>query len=46
MVPRIAVLHHPRSFFALELCEMVDGAADILWVLCGQDRVGPWIRLC
>ena len=40
MVPRIAVLHHPRSFFALELCEMVDGAADILWVLCGQDRVG------
>jgi biotin carboxylase len=41
MVPRIAVLHHPRSFFALELREMVDGVADILWVLSGPDCEGP-----
>jgi biotin carboxylase len=38
MAPRIAVMHHPRSFFALELYEQVGGAADLLWVLSGPER--------
>lgn len=37
MVPRIAFMHHPRSFFALELFEQVAGTADILWVLSGPE---------
>ena len=40
MAPRIAVMHHPRSFFAMELYEQVGGAADLLWVLSSPERSG------
>ena len=40
MAPRIAVMHHPRSFFALELYEQVGGSAELLWVLSGSEREG------
>lgn len=33
MAPRVAVLHHPRSYFPLELVSQVGDAADLLWVL-------------
>jgi biotin carboxylase len=36
--PRIAVMHHPRSFFPLDLYEQVRGAADLIWVLSGQNE--------
>jgi biotin carboxylase len=40
VAPRIAVMHHPRSFFAMELYEQVGGAADLLWVLSSPERSG------
>ena len=33
MAGRVAVLHHPRSFFPLDLREAVGDAAELLWVL-------------
>jgi biotin carboxylase len=33
VVPNIAVLHHDRSFFPLDLFQQVRGSAEILWVL-------------
>ena len=38
MAPRIAVMHHPRSLFAMELYGQVGGAADLLWVLSSPER--------
>jgi biotin carboxylase len=38
MPPRIAVMHHPRSFFPLDLFEQIRGTADLLWVLSGPER--------
>jgi hypothetical protein len=35
VAPRIAVLHHPRSFFPLDLFEQVGNAAELLWVVDG-----------
>ncbi len=35
MRPRIAVLHHERSFFPLDLFQQVGDAAEILWVVDG-----------
>jgi biotin carboxylase len=32
MRPRVAVLHHPLSFFPLDLMQQIDGYADVLWV--------------
>ena len=40
MAPRIAVMHHPRSVFAMELYQQVGGAADLLWVLSSPERNG------
>ena len=40
MAPRIAVMHHPRSFFAMELFQQVGGTADLLWVLSSPERNG------
>jgi biotin carboxylase len=40
MAPRIAVMHHPRSFFPLDLFQQVRGTADLLWVLSGPQRDG------
>ena len=40
MAPRIAVMHHPRSFFAMELYEQLGGAANLLWVLSSPERSG------
>jgi biotin carboxylase len=33
MRPRVAVLHHPRSFFPLDLFQEVGESAEILWVV-------------
>lgn len=33
MPPRIAVLHHPRSFFPLDLFEQVGDSATLVWVV-------------
>ncbi len=33
MRPRVAVLHHPGSFFPLDLVEEVGDAAELLWVV-------------
>lgn len=33
MRPRVAVLHHPRSFFPLELFQQVGETAELLWVI-------------
>ncbi len=38
MAPRIAVMHHPRSFFPLDLFQQVRGTADLLWVLSSCER--------
>ncbi len=35
MRPRVAVLHHVRSFFPLDLFQQVGDAAEILWVVDG-----------
>ena len=40
MAPRIAVMHHPRSVFAIELYQQVGGAADLLWVLSNRSATG------
>ena len=40
MAPRIAVMHHRRSVFAMELYEQVGGTADLLWVLSSPERNG------
>jgi biotin carboxylase len=44
--PRVAVLHHPRSFFPTDLSNQVGDSADVLWVvdeLCVEDSTS--IRL-
>ena len=38
MTPRIAVMHHPRSFFPLDLFQQIRGSADLLWVLSDSER--------
>jgi biotin carboxylase len=38
MASRIAVMHHPRSFFPLDLFQQLRGTADLLWVLSGSER--------
>jgi biotin carboxylase len=40
VAPRIAVMHHPRSVFAMELFEQVGGAAELLWVLSSSEQNG------
>jgi biotin carboxylase len=37
VAPRVAVLHHKRSFFPLELKEQVGDAAELLWLVSGTD---------
>jgi len=34
--PRVAVLHHARSFFPLDLFQQVGDAAEIVWVIDGS----------
>jgi biotin carboxylase len=31
-------MHHPRSFFPLDLFQQISGTADLLWVLSGPER--------
>jgi biotin carboxylase len=46
--PRVAVLHHPRSFFPLDLFNQVGDSAELLWVVdeesAGDDTVGRLLR--
>jgi biotin carboxylase len=46
MRPRVAVLHHPRSFFPLDLHQMVRDDYELLWVV-GPSMAGdtPMMRL-
>lgn len=37
MRPRVAVLHHARSFFPLDLFQQVGDAAEILWLVDGTE---------
>jgi biotin carboxylase len=44
--PRVAVLHHPRSFFPPDLSNQVGNDIEVLWIVdesCGEDPVS--IRL-
>jgi len=46
--PRVAVLHHPRSFFPLDLFEQVGECAELLWVVdetsIGDATLGRLLR--
>jgi biotin carboxylase len=44
MRPRVAVLHHPRSFFALDLFREVGDAAELVWVVDEAFADDPTIR--
>ncbi|HEX4011958.1 MAG TPA: ATP-grasp domain-containing protein [Solirubrobacteraceae bacterium] len=44
MAGRVAVLHHPRSFFPLDLREAVGDAAELLWVLVDPAEEDGWTR--
>jgi biotin carboxylase len=44
MPGRVAVLHHPRSFFPLDLREAVGDAAELLWVLPDYAADDGWTR--
>lgn len=44
MAGRVAVLHHPRSFFPLDLREAVGDAAELLWVLVDHADDDLWTR--
>lgn len=41
---RVAVLHHWRSFFPLDLREAVGDAAELLWVLVDHPADDDWTR--
>lgn len=41
MRPRVAVLHHPRSFFPLDLAREVGDAADLIWVVSDSSQLDP-----
>ena len=43
--PRVAVLHHPRSFFPLDLFAQVGEAAELLWVVDGSEYDATTLRL-
>jgi biotin carboxylase len=43
--PRVAVLHHERSFFPLDLFQQVGDAAEILWVVDAQSEDDGAARL-
>ncbi len=43
--PRVAVLHHPRSFFPLDLFAQVGEAAELLWVIDGSEYDATTLRL-
>ncbi|HEY5454046.1 MAG TPA: ATP-grasp domain-containing protein [Acidothermaceae bacterium] len=44
MRPRVAVLHHPRSFFALDLFREVGECAELVWVVDEACAGDPTMR--
>ncbi len=40
-MPRVAVLHHPKSFFPLDVFERVHEIAEIVWVVDSSEWAAP-----
>jgi hypothetical protein len=45
MRPRVAVVHHPRSFFPLDLFQQVGDTAELQWVADSSEIDGDALRL-
>jgi biotin carboxylase len=44
VAPRVAVLHHPRSFFPLDLVHQLGERVDIVWVTDGSSAGDPVVH--